>query len=52
MGNSANNREHFNLYYIFLEDKLENALSEEKVEQMRKNILKHITELAGDTDSG
>ena len=32
-------KEHFNLYYIFLEDKQNNALSEEKAKQIKGNIL-------------
>lgn len=51
MGTSAIPREHFNLYYIFLEDKRENALSEERAEQIKQNVLKRIKELKGEGDS-
>lgn len=33
-------KKHYNLYYIFLEDKLKNPMSEERRREMEKNILK------------
>jgi len=31
-------REHFNLYYLFLEDKLRNPMPEEKSKRVRNNL--------------
>ncbi len=45
-------KEHFNLYYIFLEDKQNNALSEEKAKQIKGNILRRISEFQKTYDSG
>ena len=51
MGSSVKSREHFNLYYIFLEDKQNNPLSDEKAEEIKKKVFKRIAELNGDSDS-
>ena len=45
-------KEHFNLYYIFLEDKQNNALSEEKAKQIKGNFLRRLSELQKNSDSG
>ena len=45
-------KEHFNLYYIFLEDKQKNALSEEKADKLRRRIISRLAELQKSSDSG
>ena len=42
MNNAVLYREHFNLYYIFLEDKQNNALTDEKAAEMFKVIEKRL----------
>ena len=46
---SANRAEHFNLYYIFEEDKKRHTLSKEAAADMWKNILLATKELDGIT---
>ena len=43
---------HFNLYYIFLEDKQNNALSEEKAAKIKREVLRRLSELKNNPDSG
>ena len=37
--------EHYNLYYIFLEDKLENRMPEDKRQAIRKKLLKKLKKI-------
>lgn len=42
-------REHYNLYYLFLEDKLKNSMPEEKSKRVRNDLQKNF--LKNKTDS-
>ena len=42
-------KEHYNLYYIFLEDKLKNSMPEEYGEKYFKNFRKNKTDSSFDT---
>ena len=44
MAYTLNNKEHFNLYYIFAEDKEQKTLSKELTENIWKNIFSKIKE--------
>ena len=44
-------KEHYNLYYIFLEDKEENPLDEIKKHEMRETLVKRFEEKRGSTSS-
>ena len=36
---------HYNIYYLFLEDKKKNPMSEDKINEVRENIEKYYEEL-------
>ena len=42
VSNFANNKQHFNLYYIFYEDRQNNQLNEEKRLMLFENVRKKI----------